>query len=209
MELYAKKIRLPFVGNTNAYSVTKDKVKMLKEANCKSMSIGVESGSEKIRSNVLNKKGSNEKIIEAVDMFKKEGIRICTFNMIGIPEETEEDIRETIKLNRVASPDLADYAYFYPFKGTVLGNLCYGKGYVRQHSLELVSIRTKCVLKYPQIKTEILEGLHKTFPLYMNLPEWIDPLVSIAERDDEIGCEVYAKLKEIVLKKVNSNLVLD
>ena len=203
MELYKTRIDLPFVCLTNANTITREKIKMVKDAKCKSITIGIESGSEKIRKGVLKKNVSNDRIVESVKIIKEAGMRVATSNMIGLPEETEGDIRETIKLNRLVASDLADVNYFYPFCGTELGDECYQNGYVKDHSQELVSIRNSYVMEMPQISLETLEGLHRTFQLYMNLPEYLDPLIRLAEDHDNTGNKVFEILHDIVMDKLN------
>ncbi|MEW6386712.1 MAG: radical SAM protein [Thermodesulfobacteriota bacterium] len=205
MELYARRVNLPFVCNANANSITREKVKALKQAGCQSVSIGVETGREDLRKLKLQKDVSNAAIIEAVARLKEAGIRVCTSNMLGLPEETPEDIRETIRLNRLAQPDLAEPTYFYPFKGTALGNYCHQQGWVTQPlGEELVNLRSHIVLELPQITTDQLRGLYRTFPLYMNLPEWLDPIIRLAERGDAVGREVYDALYNIVQHKIDT-----
>ena len=203
---YNKRIGLPFVCNTNANSISKEKAKLLKSANCKSVTLGLESGSERIRRQVLGKEVSNKKIIEAVSFLKNEGLRVCTSNMLGLPKETENDLRETISLNRIASPDLAEPSFFYPFKGTELGDNCYKNGFVKDHSSELVNLRTDYVMEMPQISNETLFGINRAFPLYMNLPEWLDQIIRLAERYDNTGHKVYQTLHHIVQNKINKRL---
>jgi radical SAM superfamily enzyme YgiQ (UPF0313 family) len=152
---------------------------------------------------VLKKNVSNDRIVESVKIIKEAGMRVVTSNMIGLPEETEGDIRETIKLNRLIASDLADVNYFYPFLGTELGDKCYQNGYVKDHSQELVSIRNSYVMEMPQISLETLEGLYRTFQLYMNLPEYLDPLIRLAEDHDNTGNKVFEILHDIVMDKLN------
>jgi hypothetical protein len=64
-------------------------------------------------------------------------------------------------------PDLAETNYFHPFKGTKLGDLCYKRGYVKEHSGQLLNYRFESFLDMPQIKPETLAGLLRTFQLYM------------------------------------------
>jgi radical SAM superfamily enzyme YgiQ (UPF0313 family) len=206
LELYNTRIDLPFVCNTNANTVTNKKVALFNNANCKSVSMGVESGSERIRNEVLNKRVKNEKIIESIALLKDAGIRVCTSNMLGLPDETEDDIRETIQLNRNAAPTLAEPTYFYPFRGTKLGDLCYEKGYVKEHKGNLLNLRNHCVIEMPQISLDTLNGLFRTFPLYMNLPKWLDPIIRLAENHDNVGNKVYRTLHQIVQNKINECL---
>jgi radical SAM superfamily enzyme YgiQ (UPF0313 family) len=203
MDRYAARVGLPFVCNSNANSLTRRKVRAAARAGCRSISLGVETGREDLRKQALQKNVSNQAIIEAVRLCKEEGVRVCTSNMLGLPGETEEDIRETIRLNREAAPDLAEPTFFYPFKGTELGNYCHEQGFVRQTLEEsLVNLRSTSVMEMPQIAAETLEGLYRAFPLYMKLPEWLDPVIRLAEEPGPCGEKAYQALHDILARKL-------
>ena len=52
-ELYSKEIGLPYVIETTAKSITPHSAKLLKKSNCKSASLGLETGSPDLRNGIL------------------------------------------------------------------------------------------------------------------------------------------------------------
>jgi len=130
-ELYKKYIELPFLIQTGADAITEEKMKLLKIAGCDNISIGVESGSEKIRKQVLNKHVSNKRIVEAFRLGRKYKVRITANYMLGLPDETEEDILDTIKFNRLVNPPAISVFFFTPFIGTKLYDHSLAKGYIK------------------------------------------------------------------------------
>jgi|TARA_B100000315_G_scaffold231759_1_gene243342 hypothetical protein len=56
------------------------------------------------------------------------------------------------------------------------------------------------------IRTETLNGLIRTFQLYMRLPEWLDPVIKLAEKADSTGKEVYKVLHKIVQHKIDESV---
>lgn len=99
-----------------------------KKANFRFLNIGLESGSERIRSEVLKRHYSNEQIINAVNLARTYGLQVSFLNMVGLPTETEDDFRETIAMNRKCLPDWLGITIFYPSPGTALHTLCKNKG---------------------------------------------------------------------------------
>ncbi|HPM42501.1 MAG TPA: radical SAM protein, partial [Candidatus Omnitrophota bacterium] len=95
-----KPLNIMFGCSVDPGTVLDEKVKIAKEMGCVAMSIGVETGNEKIRKYVLGRNISNEQIKRAVDTVKKHGIKISTFNMVGLPGETKKNVFETIRLNK-------------------------------------------------------------------------------------------------------------
>ncbi len=142
-ELSKKYRGTPFVGMVNAASVTEEKVEILKKMGCVSISMGIESGSPRIRK-MLRRSETIGDIINAGKLFKKHGIRTCSFNMIGLPFEEENDIEKTITLNGMAEIYLPTVSFFFPIQGTDLYNLCvennlYIPGKVSEESPNIVT----------------------------------------------------------------------
>ena len=95
-----------------------------KKGNLKFVLIGLESGSEKIRREILNRNYSNVDILKAVTLARKYGLKVTFNNLIGIPYETVSDFRETVKMNRRCLPDSHSTNVFFPYPGTDLYSLC-------------------------------------------------------------------------------------
>ena len=80
--------------------LTAEIIEILEKANIKTITIAPESGSEKLRY-ALGKNIPNEKIFSALEIIKKSNIENVKFYfLIGLPNETEKEIDETIKFLR-------------------------------------------------------------------------------------------------------------
>ena len=135
-DLYSKEVRLPFVCNARVETITEETAKALKKANCNGLLLGVESGSERIRKKVLGRQTSNEQIIKAFNLAHKYGIKTLSFNMVGIPFETIDDIKKTIQLNRIIRPTDIQTTILQPFPGTQLYELAKEKGWLTNKKIE-------------------------------------------------------------------------
>ncbi len=120
-EKYPGKIGLPFYAIVRANMITPERVRYMKRAGCHSVAMGLESGNERIRSEVLKIRMSNDQIIEACKMLKSGGIRVFTQNMIGLPTESLDNAFETLELNKKCRPDYAWVSLYSPYPNTVLG----------------------------------------------------------------------------------------
>ncbi len=123
-DAYKKEIGLPFVCNARVETTNDDVVRLLKDAGCTSVSFGVESGNEWLRKNVLNRRYSNKAVKEAFRITRKHGIKSFSYNIIGLPFETKEMAKDTLKLNLEIRPDYGKCFYFYPYPRTVARRLC-------------------------------------------------------------------------------------
>lgn len=99
-------------------------------ANFKSINIGLESGSESVRREILNRIYSNDDITKAATFARKYGIRINLFVMVGLPGETLRDFQQTIEVTRKTQPGSLKISMFYPYPGTELASRCKEEGLI-------------------------------------------------------------------------------
>ncbi len=161
-DIYKKQINLPFIMQTGAETITEEKLKIIKDAGCQSMSIGVESGVAEFRKRVLNKFVSDEVILRAFELAKKIGIRTTANYMIGLPFETEEDILQTIEFNKKLQPPSISVCYFVPFVGTQLYDVCLAEGFYPEFDPDADIFSGSC-LNLPNISKERIEELTALF----------------------------------------------
>ena len=161
---YIQNIGIPFTISTRPETLNEEKVKLLKNMNCASVSIGVENGNELLRMQILNRRMKNDTIIQAFDLLNKYDIRNSSLNMIGSPGETEETIWDTIRLNRRLNPSTISVAVLFPYEGTSIRDTCIEKGYLREtdaHNFQN-PIKTT-VLDLPTISKEKIEEYYLNF----------------------------------------------
>ena len=120
----------PFTFMERPELMTEEKVKLISEAGAVAVAIGVESGDEDFRKQVLDRKMPQGKIVEAFGMAKKYGLHTHAFNMVGLPGETREVVEANFELLRVLKPDTFQASIVYPLRGTALYTLCKEKGYL-------------------------------------------------------------------------------
>ena len=117
-QAYKKICALPFVVNAHVGFFEKRRARYLAEAGCKIIKFGVESGSERIRRQILQRRMKNESIVRAIKTAHQHGLHTSVFLMIGLPAETHEDVMATIRLMAQAKPGRYRWSFFFPFPGT-------------------------------------------------------------------------------------------
>jgi radical SAM superfamily enzyme YgiQ (UPF0313 family) len=143
--------------------VTERYVSLLKQAGCYAVYTAIECGNEQTRNTVLNRRISNEEIIEAVTRIKQADIRVFSFNMVGMPGETEEDIFETIHLNRRLGVHFADASVFQPYPGTPAFDYCKEHGLLSDNSGHFESVYVGSILNVSTAIRQRIYVLHKLF----------------------------------------------
>ncbi|MBF8274257.1 MAG: B12-binding protein [Magnetococcales bacterium] len=150
LDLYKKKIKIPFMCLLRADIVNEKFIKDLKNAGCYRISFGIESGNEYVRNEIMKRKMGTDAIINAFDLCRKYAIETNAINIIGVPGETEEMFLDTINLNRKIRPTSTGVNIFYPYHGTILGDYCFKNDLVDLKKLEDFSNeRRDTVLNYP------------------------------------------------------------
>lgn len=162
-ERFKKEIKLPFEVTTRVETASEDMFRWLKEAGCVRVAMGIESGNEWLRENVLNRKMKNEQIVRAFKLAREAGIKTKSYNIVGFPCETEEMFEDTVKINTEINPDSHVCYIFNPYPGTKLYEYC------REHNLfaentgdEFVS-RTDTPLKLPSFSREKIRKAYRNF----------------------------------------------
>ena len=177
LPLYKRDIGLPFACNVRANLVDEEKVKLLKDAGCFMVSFGVESGDSEIRKTILKKNITDEQIRKSAELFRRYGIKMKTFNIMGLPDETIEKALKTIRLNAEIKVEYPWCSILQPYPRTELAEIARSKGFLRESfSLDDLSASffTASVLDMPQIKE--LTRLQKLFYIGVKMP-WTIPIL--------------------------------
>jgi anaerobic magnesium-protoporphyrin IX monomethyl ester cyclase len=122
MEKYSILVRwadavVPFKCLQRADLVNEKVATALKNAGCKTVWIGAESGSQKIL-NAMEKGDKVGDIYDAARLLHKYGIDVGFFLQFGYPGEEWGDIQQTLKMVRECKPDDIGISVSYPLPGT-------------------------------------------------------------------------------------------
>jgi hypothetical protein len=158
---YSSKIGLPFVCNSRIEFTDKRTLLLLKKGGCDQVQIGVESGSEKIRKDVLNRQMKNSQIVKVFQEAKRIGMKTLAYNMLGIPFETEADIKETIDLNKSIQPDEMQVSFFTAYPGTKLYDICMKNGWMS--GPVPASFLSDTNVNYPHLPKEKIKEYYRRF----------------------------------------------
>ncbi len=120
--LYAREFEIPFYCNARPETITAELVELLAKSHCEAIGIGIESGSYRLRAEVLGRPMTDERIRNAFSVARAAGLKTWSFNMVGIPGETYEDVQALVELNQRCSPDYVRLSVYTAYPGTPLGD---------------------------------------------------------------------------------------
>lgn len=106
-----------FTGGVRADSLDEALVAKMRAANFRRVTLGVESGSPRILKKI-RKGETNEDVKKAVRLLRAAGIRSHAFFMIGLPDETLEDVELSKNLILDVQPDHVEINMVTPYPGT-------------------------------------------------------------------------------------------
>lgn len=205
---YKEEINLPFWAETRVETVTNERAALLKSMNCDRLTIGLESGNEYYRKNMLGKSFTNEQFINCINILQNNGLKLTINNIVGMPEETREQMFDTIELNREAISDRTDVTLtvstYVPFGGSNLQKYCLEKGYYNIDEyirLPMGSIHFGTYLKMSQIDPKEVEGIQRTFPMYVKMPKDFYSRIEVAEQFTPEGALEFANLRYLYWQK--------
>jgi anaerobic magnesium-protoporphyrin IX monomethyl ester cyclase len=179
---YQREVGLPFSCQARPTQVDEEILVALKEAGCEYVSMAIEAGNDHQRNAILKRNVSREVIVEAFSLAHKVGLKTGSFNMVGVPYETEATIWDTININRQVQPDLLMCTIFMPFKGTQLGERCEQEGWIKGDVKSAMDYYNHPTLELPTISSHKLVAYQMLFNLYVRLPKSSYWVINILRR---------------------------
>lgn len=102
--LYKEKVGIPYFAWVYPNTIDEEMAELLASSGCDAVEMGIQSGAEHIRKDVLNRKTKDEQILTAMKALRKFKIRTTVDIIIGLPTETKEDLDLTVNLLKEANP---------------------------------------------------------------------------------------------------------
>ncbi len=124
--------KVKFSCSLRANTVTEDVVAGLKRMGVVSVGMGLESGNQRVLSWLKGAGISVEQNREAVRLLRKYGISPNASFVIGSPDETEQEILDTLRFIRSVDLGLFDVYVLTPFPGTPVWELAKSRGLVSE-----------------------------------------------------------------------------
>jgi anaerobic magnesium-protoporphyrin IX monomethyl ester cyclase len=164
--------RLPFHANMRFELVNpntaigRKRVELLREAGCGGLSMAIETESETMRLEVLNRNTPEQLIFDAMGHLGEAGFKVRTYQMLGLPygattKETKINLDadlDTLKLNvelreKTGLPTVTWAATLVPYPGTGIEKYCLKHGFREGGTNNIVgpsTFWTESVLRHPK-----------------------------------------------------------
>ncbi len=212
----AAEVGLPFVLNAHVQAFDDDVARALADAGCMIVKFGVESGSDRLRREVLHRFMSNDQIADAFETCRRHGLHSSAFLMTGLPFETRETLDETIDLMVRIRPGRMRWAIFFPFEGTESYAIAEAAGLIDREKMErMENYFCASCLRFDDETDLLIRKLQRTLHWFVNarsdapsavryrrwvdeveamdLAQWLAAEPDVLTRDRQISDELLAE----------------
>jgi len=168
-EEYKKVSHLPFVVNAHVQVFNHETARSLKDAGCSIVKFGIESGSERVRKEILNRPMKNKTIKEAFSIAHDVGLHTSAFVMVGLPTETREEVMETIQILADIKPGRFRWSLFFPYPNTRAYEISQEGGFIDFNKMsQLSNFTDESCLDFGPAYNFWLKKVNRAFPWYVN-----------------------------------------
>lgn len=165
-EIQERKLKLIWSCNVRA-NLDYDILKAMKEAGCRILIVGYESGNQQVLNNI--KKGIALKQAEEFTKHaQKLGLRIFGCFMIGLPGDTKGSINDTLQFAKKMHPDMVFFQQGVPFPGTEFYEWAKYMGYLKTEDYSKwfdETGRLDCLVNQPGLSGEEVKKMRENLML--------------------------------------------
>jgi radical SAM superfamily enzyme YgiQ (UPF0313 family) len=122
-KLYKSKINLPYAMLTHPSFLSEPIAKLLKKSGCYFLLFGIQSASEKIRREILNRFESNKQISLAAQNCHKAKLKFSIDHIFNIPSEGLAEYKEAVKFYNHLDPTIINAYWLQYFPKTEIVNI--------------------------------------------------------------------------------------
>ena len=158
-EIKRRKLDVTWSCNARA-NLDYESMKAMKDAGCRLLDVGYESGSDEILKNI--KKGiTTQDSRKFTKDAKRAGLMILADFIFGMPGETKETAERTIRFAKEVKPNIVQFAVATPIPGTEFYDYVRENGFLLVDDLEESLDEDgfqKCIVSYPEFTKEDIEN---------------------------------------------------
>ncbi|MBM3975404.1 MAG: B12-binding domain-containing radical SAM protein [Planctomycetes bacterium] len=165
----ASGIGVPFVVNSHVKQLDPRVARALPAAGCRILKLGIESGSVRVRKEVLKRNMSDQDILETVRQAEEHGLHTSGFVMVGLPGESRDERWMTVDLLARSGIGRFRTSMFFPFPGTDSYRLSLEGGYIRpDQAITLTDFTESSCLDFGPEENLFLDKLATCMPWFVN-----------------------------------------
>lgn len=162
-------IGVPFVCNSHVKQLDPRVAEALGRAGCRILKLGIESGSPRVRKDVLKRHMTQKDILLTIEDSERHRLHTSGFVMVGLPSETRAERWETVDLLARSGIGRFRTSFFFPFPGTDSYRLSIEHGHFREgQDPELTTFTDGSCLDFGEAENVFVDQLGTVMPWFVN-----------------------------------------
>ncbi|MFH0979312.1 MAG: radical SAM protein [Candidatus Woesearchaeota archaeon] len=158
--------------NSRVDTIDDEMIKIMAKAHCKVITLGVESLDQSILDR-MKKRITVAQIERAISICRLHGIKTQAHLIFGLPGETAQSIKRTIKGIKHANPDYAEFYCAVPFPGTEFHDLMEKQGYITTKDYSRYELN-QAIVSYPTLSDkDIKNALIQAYRAFYLRPSYV------------------------------------
>lgn len=171
-EIMRRKLKITFSCNGRTDQVDEEVIKNLKKAGCVFIGYGIESGSQRVVSNLLKKGIDLKKAKKIIKLTMENGIGVGTWFMIGIPGEKWEDIKKSINYAKKMEALTIEINIATPWPETGFFEMAKKNHWLLSKDFSTFNEKNKAVISTPYLSAEEVLEAFQQFKKEMKSAGW-------------------------------------
>jgi radical SAM superfamily enzyme YgiQ (UPF0313 family) len=192
---------------TSRVTTDYETLKAQKEAGCRLLIVGYESGNAQILKNI--KKGATvERARQFTKDCKKLGLVVHGDFILGLPGETKESIRETIDFAKELDVETIQVSIAHAYPGTEMYDYAKANGFIVTEGSKMVDEggHQLAQIQYPGLpRAHVMEMVHKFYDEYYFRPKAVFRIVRKAAFDSGERKRLYKEAKAFLKLRAARN----
>ena len=162
-------IGVPWVVNSHVKQLDERVAEALARAGCRILKLGIESGSLRVRRDVLKRHMTQKDILETVAGAEKHRLHSSGFLMIGLPTETHAERWETVDILAQSRIGRFRTSWFFPFPGTDSYRMTIEGGYLKHDpAADFTTFTDGSALDFGADENLFIDKLGTVMPWFVN-----------------------------------------
>ena len=183
-----EKLDIKWYCNSRVDLIDMDLLQKMKQAGCTAVSMGIESGSQKIIGGA-NKRISVEESAKAIQMVKDAGIKAyCSF-IFGLPGENRTTVKETIEFIKRTLPTGGEFNVATPYPGTKLYEIALEKGWITEQTDFRTLLQNKSIMRTEELTSEEIDKAREMAhqAIFLNPKWWIQNIRYVIQNPEDFN----------------------
>lgn len=169
-------INIPWFAWVYPNTIDEEVAMAMASAGCDSVEMGVQSGSHRIRRDIIHRITPNEKIVTAMQVFRKYGVRCTVDIIVGLPTETEDDLYETVSVLAQGRPWHIYAFWLRYYSHTEIAKIAMNLKILKEEDLQKIELgehtRGHLAGGTERERSRITRSFHTFILLIPILPQW-------------------------------------